>query len=92
MPTQDTEIALLGIATIKAIQCRCAVSTRQLLREVAGQEDKIATRLMYRIHSGLDWQSRQWLKNTMLPGVGDETPAQAAERIHQQYADQAYAR
>ena len=92
MPTSEIETALLGIATIKAIQCRCAVSTRQLLREVAGQEDKIATRLMYRIHSGLDWQARQWLKNTMLPGVSDETPAQAAERIHQQYADQKYTR
>jgi len=92
MSTLDVETALLGIATIKAIQCRCATSTRQLLREVAGGDDKIANRLMYRIHSGLDWQSRQWLKNTMLPGVSDETPAQAAERIHQQYADQVYVR
>ena len=92
MPTSEIEITLLGIATLKAINCRCAVSTRQLLREVAGQEDKAATRLMHRIHSGLDWKSRKWLKDTLLPGVGDETPTQAAARIHQQYADQVYTR
>jgi hypothetical protein len=81
----EIEITLLGIATVKAIQCRCPVATRQLLREVAGYEDKLSTKLIHKIHSSLDWKSRQWLKHTILPGLGSETLEQAASRIHRQY-------
>jgi hypothetical protein len=82
--------ATLALATIKAICCRDEGGTRQLLQLICALEDKQAHKLMSKIYQILQLASPklnmgppslEWLKFTIMPGLGSETLEEASRRV-----------
>lgn len=73
---------LLALAIVKSSTCRDEDATRQLLREVAGLEDKTAKRLIIRIAHIMSPKDRDWLRNTICPGLStQESHEEAIKRV-----------
>ena len=79
---------LLALAIVKAASCREEDATRQLLREVAGLDDKTAKRLIIRIAHIMSPKDRDWLRNTICPGLStQESHEEAIQRVTQKHEE-----
>lgn len=88
VPMHDVPPELLALAVVKSCVCRDETATRQLLREVAGLEDKAAKRLIIRIAHIMSPKDRDWLRNTICPGLSNlETHEEAIQRVTQKHEE-----
>ena len=78
---------LLACATLKAIACKDESATRQLLRTIAGMSDKTSTKLVQRLYTCLNQSNQIWLRQTISPGLKNETWVEGSRRVSKNTAE-----
>lgn len=84
----DVPPELLALAIVKSCSCREEDATRQLLREVAAFDDRTAKRLIIRIAHIMSPKDRDWLRNTICPGLSTiESHEEAIQRVTRKHKE-----